>query len=138
MTQEIYKVKPRDFIDALSDYLISSNKVKLPENYDILKTGYGREHAPEDRNWYYIRLASIVRKIILKGRVSHGKLAADYGNRKDRGVRPSKKTGAGKYLIDTALKNLESMGWINWSQGNDILTSSAKEILSEIIEKVKE
>lgn len=137
MIEEIHEVRPERFNATLKSYLKSSNKMVLPEHHDIMKTGEGKELAPCDDDWYYLRAAAIVRQIARFGTVTSECMAWRYGSRKNRGVRPSKYVPAYREIGDSVLDNLRNMGWINAS-ADDMLTEQGKTVVREIIEKVRE
>ena len=56
-----------------------SGKVKLPAYVDHVKTGPHKELSPYDKDWYYIRAASIARHIYLRKGVGIGALGKVYG-----------------------------------------------------------
>ena len=56
-----------------------SGKIKLPLYVDFVKTGPHKELSPYDKDWYYIRAASIARHIYLRKGVGIGALAKVYG-----------------------------------------------------------
>lgn len=58
-----------------------SDKIKLPDYVDYVKTAKHKELAPYDRDWYYIRAASVVRHIYLRKGVGVGALQKVYGGR---------------------------------------------------------
>lgn len=138
MIDEIYDVRPIKFNEALKAYLKSSKKIVLPENYDIMKTGEGRELAPYDDDWYFTRVAAIVRQIAKNGGVTSESIAERYGCRKNRGCRPSRFAPAYKEIGDSVLENLRNMGWINPTNSGNMLTEQGVTVVREIIEKVRE
>ena len=56
-----------------------SGKIKLPAYVDHVKTGPHKELSPYDKDWYYIRAASIARHIYLRKGVGIGALGKVYG-----------------------------------------------------------
>ncbi|CAD26072.1 40S RIBOSOMAL PROTEIN S19 [Encephalitozoon cuniculi GB-M1] len=137
MIEGIYEVMPEKFNEALKSYLKSTNEVVPLQDHDIMKTGEGREQAPIEEDWYFTRMASIVRQISIKGAVTSEFLAKRYGSLKNRGCRPSKYVGAYPEIGESVLENLKNMGWIN-EHPKDMLTEKGKTIVREIIEKVRE
>ncbi|KAF9612007.1 hypothetical protein IFM89_037290 [Coptis chinensis] len=59
-------VSPHEFIKAYSAHLQCSGKMELPHWTDIVKTVTFKELAPYDPDWYYVRAASMARKIYLR------------------------------------------------------------------------
>lgn len=59
--------------------LSGNTKAKLPSYVDYIKTGKSKELAPYDKDWYYIRAASVARHIYLRRGVGVGALTKVYG-----------------------------------------------------------
>ena len=55
-TITVKDVPAQSFIVAYANYLKKANKIQLPKNSDFIKTGHLKELAPENPNWYYIRV----------------------------------------------------------------------------------
>lgn len=53
--------------------------MKLPAYVDFCKTGPHKELAPYNKDWYYVRAASVARHIYLRKGVGIGALAKVYG-----------------------------------------------------------
>ncbi len=86
--------------------------MKMPEWALHVKTGVSRERQPEQKNWYQLRSASILRKIYMDGPVGVSKLRSYYGGRKNNGHQPSHfEKGSGK-ILRTVLQQLEEAGYV--------------------------
>ncbi|CEQ42824.1 SPOSA6832_04687 [Sporobolomyces salmonicolor] len=59
-------VSADEFIKAYSSHLKRSGKLEVPVWVDIVKTGTGKELAPYDQDWFYIRTAAVARHIYLR------------------------------------------------------------------------
>jgi len=102
-------VAAQDFIRAYADYLKKTDKIEVPKWLDFVKTATGRELAPLESDWLYVRIAAIARKVYLKGHVGVGTLKHIYGSKKRFGVRkPHHITASGK-IIRYALQALEKL-----------------------------
>merc|ERR1712205_224691 len=55
-----------DFIKACADFLKRQPKFDVPKYHDIVKTGTLKELAPYDEDWFYVRAASVARKVYLR------------------------------------------------------------------------
>merc|ERR1712178_529607 len=55
-----------EFIKACADFLKRQPKFDVPKYHDIVKTSLIKEFAPYDEDWFYIRSASILRKVYLR------------------------------------------------------------------------
>lgn len=97
------------FITAYAEHLKNSDKFELPVWSDLVKTGTFKELAPYGDDWYYIRAASIARKVYLRPGLGVGALRKWYGGAFRNGVRAQhyKKANAG--IIRSVLIQLETM-----------------------------
>ena len=105
----IYTVEPQKLITALSLKLKEDYpEVNAPAGSQFWKTAFFKELAPADsENFWYIRSASILRKVKKYGPIGVNKLKKMYGgkNRRGPGLNHSAK-GTGK-IIRVALQQLE-------------------------------
>ena len=97
------------FIKAYAEHLKRSGKMELPKWWDIVKTGTHKELSPYDKDWYYIRAASIARKVYLRQNTGVGALKKVYGSAGRRGVRSQKHHDANGGIIRNILHQLEAM-----------------------------
>jgi len=106
-----YDVPADTLIDRLSGYLKESvTEIQPPEWSGYVKTGRHAERAPQNPDWWYVRSASIMRKLYMKGPVGVSRLRNEYGGRRRRGVRPAHFAKAGGNAIRTILQQLEQAG----------------------------
>ncbi|KAH3767014.1 40S ribosomal protein S19-3 [Pelomyxa schiedti] len=101
---------PESFIYAYAKHLKRQNKVKLPPYVDLCKLGVHKDLAPTNPDWYYIRAASVARKLYLQGGKGVGRFRRIYGGRKRRGSKPSITVRGSGAVIRHILHNLESIG----------------------------
>lgn len=59
-------VDQHEAVKQIAHFLKKSGKVKVPEWADIVKLGSNRQLAPVDPDWYYIRTASIARRLYIR------------------------------------------------------------------------
>lgn len=62
----IKDVDQHEAVKQIAHFLKKSGKVKVPEWSDIVKLGANRQLAPIDPDWYYIRTASIARRLYIR------------------------------------------------------------------------
>merc|ERR1712167_237597 len=79
-------VPSHEFVIAYAAHLKRTGKVEVPKWADLVKTATHKELAPYDPDWYYIRAASIARKIYLRPNTGIGGLCKVYGGRERRGA----------------------------------------------------
>ena len=109
----IYVVEPQRLISAIAEKLREFPEIKPPEGIEFWKTAHFKELAPADsESFWYLRCASILRKIRKFGPIGVNRLRKHYGgrNRKGSGLIHSSK-GSGK-IIRVALQQLENANLI--------------------------
>ncbi|KAL2906174.1 40S ribosomal protein S19-1, partial [Bienertia sinuspersici] len=83
--------------------------IELPPWTDIVKTGVLKELNPIDPDWYYIRAASMARKIYLRGGLGVGAFRRIYGGSKRNGSRPPHFGKSSGSVARHILQQLEKM-----------------------------
>jgi len=109
----IYVVPVERLIEAIALKLKEFPEISPPKGSEFWKTAFFKELAPLDsENFWYIRCASILRKVKKFGPIGVNKLRKFYGgrNRKGPGLHHSAK-GSGK-IIRVALQQLENANLI--------------------------
>ncbi len=109
-------------------------KIKAPEWSSFVKTGAHKDRVPLEKDWWYIRAASMLRTIQKDGPVGVSKLRSRYGGRKNRGLKPHRFTKASGSIIRKILQQLETAGLIQHKKEGvhkgRIITSDGKKLLS--------
>jgi len=101
-------VAAQPFIAALAQHFKKSGKIELPEWHDLIKTSIAKELPPRDPDWYYIRAASLARKVYLRGGSGVGGFTKAKGGANKDGVAPAHFRKAAKGNIRHILKQLAS------------------------------
>ena len=102
-------VPAKAFISAYAEHLKNSDKFELPVWADLVKTSVAKELAPYGDDWYYIRAASIARKVYLRPGVGVGQLRKWYGGNYRKGCRTEHFRKANSGIIRSVLIQLEGM-----------------------------
>jgi len=84
VARTVKDVPAQEFIAALAAHFKKSNKLELPEWHDFVKTSVAKEMNPLDADWYFVRAASLARKVYLRGGVGVGAFTRIYGGRQRR------------------------------------------------------
>jgi len=106
--------------------------MKQPEWSSFVKTGSGKSRPPEQEDWWYMRAASILRKMYLEASVGTEELKKIYGNRKNRGHKPEHKRKASGKVIRVMLQQLEAAGLAKKEkEGGRSITPAGKQLLKE-------
>mmetsp|Transcript_28878 Transcript_28878/g.42932 ORF Transcript_28878/g.42932 Transcript_28878/m.42932 type:complete len:150 (-) Transcript_28878:397-846(-) len=102
-------VPAKDFIAAYAEHLKNSDKFELPVWSDLVKTAVFKELAPYGDDWYYIRAASIARKVYLRPGLGVGQLRKWYGGSYRKGARTEHFRKANAGIIRSVLLQLGEM-----------------------------
>jgi small subunit ribosomal protein S19e len=98
-----------EYIQALAAHFKKSAKIEVPDWADIVKTGTFKELCPQDPDWYFVRAASIARRVYLRGGVGVGEFARIYGGLKSNGARRPHYTTAATGVIRHILQQLQEL-----------------------------
>lgn len=109
---KVYDIPAADLIVKLSERLKKDKKMEPPAWSAYVKTGSHVEKIPQNKDWWYIRCASLVRKVYLHGPIGTSDLKSMYGGRKRIGYNLDHHRDAGGSIIRKALQQLESAGYM--------------------------
>ncbi len=134
-----YDVPASKLIEKLAKYLQENvDEINPPPWASIVKTGTHVQRQPQNPDWWYIRCASLLRKIYAHGPVGVEKLRAEYGGRKDYGVKPEHAAKASGAVIRKALQQLEAAGLTEpFKTRGRRVTREGRKLLQELAEDVK-
>lgn len=106
----VQDIQAQELIERTAKRLTEIEQIKAPNWAPFVKTGNHKQRPPVNPNWWYVRAASVLRKIYLLGPVGTAKLRRKYGGRKNRGVAAdSTRSGSGN-IIRKILQQLEVAG----------------------------
>jgi len=134
-----YDVPASMLIDRVAKYLKNNvDSIRPPDWAPFVKTGVHKERPPENPDWWYIRCASLLRKIYLKGPIGIQRLRSEYGGRKDMGVRPEHTRKGSGAIIRNALKQLEDANLVKTVDGRGrIVTPEGRRLLDLLSTEIK-
>lgn len=142
-------VSAAEFISAYAAFLEKSDKFlpvkegavkskgkdgkveKLPVWTQYIKTGISREMPPTDAKWYYVRAASVARKIYLNGGIGLGALAHWYGKAATTGNKPQHHVKAARGLLRHILNEVSVCSWAHQAVWCVCFPSAAANCLCE-------
>lgn len=123
-------------IDNLAKKL-EDMKIDKPEFVNFVKTGSHAERPPAQKNFWYLRCASILRHAYVQNNVGTNKLRRHYGGRKNKGVQPEKHKPAGGSIIRKAFQSLEKAGLMVKQKTGRTLTPQGVKLLETSAKDVK-
>jgi len=107
-----------------------------------VKTGSFAERLPQEKDWWYTRCASVIRKVYIHGPIGLTDLRSMYGGGKRIGYGGIHHRKGGGSAVRIALKQLEAAGLISkkqgkgrfvTSRGRSLLDRTSTEIFNEIV-----
>ncbi len=136
----VYDVPPDKLIRVLAEKL-KKEKITPPEWSAWVTTGVHKEKGPEQEDWWYVRLASVLRKVYVKGPIGTSRLAAEYGGKEDRGSKRYKARKGSKSIARKCLQQLESLGYVKRDKkgrvitpkGRSLVDNTAKEVMDSLL-----
>ncbi|MFP3909691.1 MAG: 30S ribosomal protein S19e [Halobacteriota archaeon] len=140
----VYDVPTDNLIRNVAEKLKEIEELQPPEYAYFVKTGVNKERAPEQRDWWYLRAASVLRKVYTDGPVGIERLKTFYGGKQRRGVKRSRFNRGSGSIIRDILQQLEKAGYVQTQkkgrtvtpQGRAFMDKSAKELKDAIVKEV--
>jgi small subunit ribosomal protein S19e len=143
-----YDVPANLLIRRLAYYLKDEvDPITPPTWASMAKTGSYAQRPPQNADWWFTRCASVLRKVYLKGPIGIQRLRAEYGGRKDKGVRPEHARKGSGTIVRKALQQLEeaklveslgNRGRIATKQGRSLLDRLSTELKKELEKQIPE
>jgi len=135
----VYDVPADRFIQTLAGELKKKPEIKPPAWAQFAKTGAHKEMPPEDPDWWFVRVASIMRRVYIDGPIGVERMRTFYGGGKNRGSRPTRfRKGSGS-ILRKSLQQLESAGYITHDktgrrispQGMSLMDNLARSLVTQ-------
>ena len=130
------------FIEKLAKYLRENVGEVSPPTWSLTaKTGSHRERPPQQPDWWFLRCASLLRKLYVHAPIGVQRLRVEYGGRKRKGRRIEHSRKSGGSSIREPLQQLEKAGLVSKQEkegrkitreGIGLLNRISAEVLKEI------
>lgn len=136
----VYDAPPNQLIHHAADRLKAEvDAVEAPDWAPFVKTSPARERPPEDPDWWFVRTASILRKVYTKGPIGTARLRREYGGRDDDGAAPFRSSKGSGSIIRTALQQLEEAGLVETVEGEGRrVTAEGRSFLDNAAHEVRQ
>jgi small subunit ribosomal protein S19e len=133
----VYDADAQAFIEKVKEELKKEEKIQPPEWSKFVKTGAHKERPPVQEDWWYIRSASVLRKIYINGPVGISRLRNIYGGRKRRGYKPDHKRKGSGAVIRKVLQQLEEAGLVKKeNKKGRVVTPKGQKFLDNLAYKI--
>ena len=136
-------VPPSALLPRLATELRNQKMVQPPVWASFVKTGVHKQRAPTQGDWWYLRSASVLRKIYLHGTTGVARLASDYGGKRDRGSAPYHARTGSRAVLREIVHQLEKSGLIQTyknrgrrlsAAGQKLLDTTSRDVLKQLSE----
>ena len=132
-------VPPEQFIQKLKEELKKFNEISPPQWTRFVKSGPHRERPPEQSDFWFIRAASILRRVYIDGGVGVGRMRTHYGGRKRRGYKPAHFRKSSGNVIRKIVQQLEHAGLVEKGEKKvgRRLTSKGRKFLDKVAKEAE-
>ncbi|MGC8538893.1 MAG: 30S ribosomal protein S19e [Candidatus Micrarchaeia archaeon] len=110
--------------------------IEKPNYIGYVKTSAGKERMPADEDFWYVRCASVLRQVYLKGPIGVSRLRTKYGTRKRHAVRRHHYYRGSGSIIRDSLITLEKIGYVQKAKKGRIITAKGKSFLDKISNEI--
>ena len=132
----VYEVSPHDLITAVAQELKSTGKVQPPEWAAYAKTGVHREMPPINPDWWYVRCASVLRRIYIDGPVGVSRLRSYYGGKQRKPVATPRFAKGSGSIVREALQQLEKAGYVKKIKLGRLITPEGQAFMDNMSFKI--
>jgi len=136
----VREAKASDLINEVARALEAKKEIQPPAWVSITKTGVCCERPPAQDNFWYLRAASLMRKLYLSDEpIGVRTLQTVYGKKRRRGHKPPHHRKSGGKIIRLMLQQLEKCGFIakvEKPKRGRVITPKGKAFLDKIASKL--
>ncbi|MDI9644962.1 MAG: 30S ribosomal protein S19e [Candidatus Verstraetearchaeota archaeon] len=125
-------------IAALAEYLKENVKEVSPPSWvTFVKTGPHVERVPTQSDFWYLRCASLLRRLYIEGPVGVERLRSAYGGRAKKGMENEHFVKSGGSSLRKALQQLEKAGLVaKFGNEGRTITDNGRSVLDRISYKL--
>jgi small subunit ribosomal protein S19e len=131
--------------DVPADHIIRRSAEELKKRKEIVppawaafaKTGAHKEMPPEDPDWWFTRVAAVLRRVYVDGPMGVERMRSFYGGNKNRGSRPNAfRKGSGS-ILRKSFQQLEAAGLIIHDKTGRKVSPAGMAFLDNLSQEVK-
>ncbi len=111
-----YDITPAKLLALIADELKKITEIKPPAWARFCKTANFKERPPVDKDWWYMRAASILRKVSRLGPIGTFKLRTVYGGKGSGSMAEERTEKSAGNHIRKILQQLETAGFLKQAQ----------------------
>lgn len=137
----MYDVDSQELIIKTAEELKKVPEIKPPAWTPFVKTGMHKERPPVNKDWWYVRTASVLRTVYRLGPVGVSKLRTKYGGKKNRGHKKEHSYKGSGNIIRKSLQQLEKAGFVKFAEKGvhkgRVVTPKGKSFLDKIAAQIQ-
>ena len=137
----MYDVESQELILKAAEELKKIPDVKPPVWAPYVKTGMHKQRPPVSADWWYVRVASVLRTVYRLGPVGTQKLRTKYGGKKNNGVKQEHFYKGSGNILRKSLQQLEKAGFVKFSEKGvhkgRAITPKGKSFLDKIATQIQ-
>ena len=124
-------------IRKVAEELKKRKEITPPAWAAFAKTGAHKEMPPEDPDWWYVRVAAVLRRVYVDGPLGVERMRSFYGGKKNRGSKPNAfRKGSGS-ILRKSLQQLEAAGLIIHDKTGRKVSPAGMAFLDNLSQEVK-
>ena len=134
----VREVDAQKFNNMLKEELKNVKEIIPPAWSQFVKSGFHRERIPQQDDFWYVRSASVLRRLYIDSSVGVERLRSYFGGKKRRGHKPAHFRKSSGNIIRKILQQLETAGLVekNANKLGRKLTPAGRKLLDKIAYEV--
>jgi len=133
----VFDVPADHIIRRVAEELKKRKEITPPAWAAFAKTGVHKEMPPEDPDWWFVRVAAVLRRVYVDGPLGVERMRSFYGGKKDRGSKPNQfRKGSGS-VLRKSLQQLEAAGLVIHDKTGRRMSPAGMAFLDNLSQEVK-
>jgi small subunit ribosomal protein S19e len=128
----LYDIPAELLIPKVAEELRKRKEIQPPVWAAFAKAGVHQQMPPEDPEWWFIRTASVLRKLYIDGPVGVQRMRTVYGGKRDRGSSPFQFRKGGGSALRKILQQLEAAGLVAKDRNGRSLSIEGRKFLDSV------
>jgi small subunit ribosomal protein S19e len=129
-----YDVPAQKLIEEIAKDL--AGKMTQPDWTKFVKTGPQASRLPSQKDWYFKKAASILRRTYVDGPVGIERFRTIYGGLAERGAKPKRFVRSGGKIVRTILQSLEKMEMVEKAPKGRMISAKGRKYIDSISKKI--
>nr|QNO54222.1 30S ribosomal protein S19e [Methanosarcinales archaeon ANME-1 ERB7] len=133
----VYDVPPDKLTKSVGAKLKKNKAISTPKWSMDVKKGVSKELPPDDKDWWWVRCASVLRQLYINGPVGVSRLCTYYGSRARRGAKKGRFRAASGKIIREALSQLEQAEYVTKTKKGRKISPKGQSFLNDAAHELK-